>query len=74
MVMQGHQVSSDIRHQMVNSPLLLLMVQKSGDRQLRLIVEQPIIYGPGFKHIQTVVGLGISEPSTVCPQRTPPQK
>ena len=42
---------------------LLLMVQKSGNHQLRLVV-YPIIYrvlAPA-----QVVGLGISEPSTVC--------
>ena len=39
------------------------MVQKSCDHQLRLVVEIPLF--TGFFYIQTVVGLGISEPSTV---------
>ena len=43
--------------------LLLLMVQKSGDHQLRLVVN-PIIHR-GLGYIQTVVGLGIFFPSTV---------
>ena len=40
-----------------------LMVQKSGIEQLRLLVEIPL-FTTGFTNIQTVVGIGISEPST----------
>ena len=42
--------------------MILLMVQKSGDHHLSFVVH-PIIYDVFFK-IQTVVGNGISEPST----------
>ena len=42
--------------------MILLMVQNSRIHQLRLVV-YPIIYRALY--IQTVVGLGISEPSTV---------
>ena len=45
------------------------MVHKSGNHQLRLVVENSIIYIQGFFTSQ-VVGLGISEPSTVSPLKT----
>ena len=41
---------------------LLLMVQKSGDHQLRLVVYPHDVQG--FIYIQTVLGIKISEPST----------
>ena len=45
-------------------PSILLMVQKSGDHLLRLVVGSFSHYLQGFFCIQTVVGNGISEPST----------
>ena len=46
--------------------MMLLMVQKSGVHQLRLVHYAILLQGLGY--IQTVVGNGISEPSTVaCP-------
>ena len=47
---------------MIKPSIILLMVQKSGDHQLRLVV-YPIIYR--VLAPSQVVGLGISEPSTV---------
>ena len=48
--------------------MLLLMVQKSGDHQLRLVV-YPIIYGPGFVHPFGGCLHGTSsKPSTGCQQ------
>ena len=45
---------------------LLVMVQKSGVHQLRLVVEIPLFaMGFSFSTIQTVVVFRISEPSTV---------
>ena len=43
--------------------LLLLMVQKSGDHQLRLVVVLSLF--PRFEHHPRWL-FGISEPSTVC--------
>ena len=45
---------------------LPLMVQKSGNHQLRLVVEIPVF--TKVFYIQLVLGLGISEPSTEIPQ------
>ena len=44
---------------------LPLMVQKSGNHQLRLVVEIPVF--TKVFYIQLVLGLGISEPSTEIP-------
>ena len=45
---------------------VLLMVQKSGDHQLRLVVEIPLYLGRVLAPSKQVVGLGISSTSSRC--------
>ena len=53
--------------QVLIRPVILLMLQKSGDHLLRLVV-YPIIYNVLYIYIHTHPRwlFGISEPSTVC--------